>query len=60
MTTGSLVPSPKISQVSSSQEHEEGPKDTPPEIALKKTYDYNADKDAMRLARLTMTKFNYR
>lgn len=42
------------------QEHEEGPKDTPPEIALKKTYDYNADKDAMRLARLTMTKFNYR
>ena len=42
------------------QEHEEGPKDTPPEVALRKTYDYQADKDAMRLARLTMTKYNYR
>mmetsp|Transcript_31917 Transcript_31917/g.68771 ORF Transcript_31917/g.68771 Transcript_31917/m.68771 type:complete len:187 (+) Transcript_31917:56-616(+) len=42
------------------EEHEEGPKDTPPEVALRKTYDYQADKDAMRLARLTMTKYNYR
>lgn len=40
------------------QEHEEGPKDTSPELALRKSYDYQEDKDAMRLARLTMTKYN--
>merc|ERR1719499_686871 len=34
-------------------EYDDGPKDTEPEIALRKTYDYHADNEAMRLARLT-------
>lgn len=34
----------------------EGPKDTDPEAALQKTYDYRGDAEAIRLARLAMTK----
>ncbi|CAK9029819.1 unnamed protein product [Durusdinium trenchii] len=58
--TGHIIPWPDPPKNElKEEEHEEGPKDTPPEIALRKTYDYHADKDAMRLARLTMTKYNY-
>ncbi|CAK0845070.1 unnamed protein product [Prorocentrum cordatum] len=32
----------------------DGPKDTPPEKALEKTYDYHADSEAIRLARLEL------
>ena len=40
--------------------HPEGPKDTTPEQALRKTYDYRNDAEAIRLARLAMTKYNRR
>mmetsp|Transcript_33687 Transcript_33687/g.60967 ORF Transcript_33687/g.60967 Transcript_33687/m.60967 type:complete len:199 (+) Transcript_33687:36-632(+) len=60
--TGHVIPwpdPPKHLQ-KEAQEWDDGPKDTPPEIALKKTYDYHADNEALRLARLTMTKYNYK
>ncbi|CAJ1348050.1 unnamed protein product [Effrenium voratum] len=59
--SGHIIPWPDPPKhMQKEEEHEEGPKDTPPEIALRKTYDYHEDKDAMRLARLTMTKYNLR
>ena len=35
------------------------PKDTEPEDALEKTYNYRADVEAIRLARQSMTKYNH-
>ena len=40
-------------------EAREGPKDTSPEKALERTYDYEKDVQAMRIARQAMTKYNY-
>eukprot|EP01066_Platyproteum_vivax_P020957 Platyproteum_vivax@DN8909_c0_g1_i1.p1 len=36
-----------------------GLKDTPPEVALEKTYEYNADSETLRLLRQTMSKYNH-
>lgn len=36
----------------------EGPKDTPPEVALKKTYDYQKEVETMKIIRETLSKYN--
>lgn len=35
-----------------------GPKDTSPQLALEVTYDYQKDKEALRIARQSMNKYN--
>mmetsp|Transcript_18324 Transcript_18324/g.42972 ORF Transcript_18324/g.42972 Transcript_18324/m.42972 type:complete len:174 (+) Transcript_18324:116-637(+) len=59
--TGHIIPWPDLPKHMQKRDEDqvEGPKDTPPEVALRKTYDYHADKEALRLARLAMTKYNY-
>mmetsp|Transcript_35699 Transcript_35699/g.57512 ORF Transcript_35699/g.57512 Transcript_35699/m.57512 type:complete len:202 (-) Transcript_35699:65-670(-) len=59
--TGHVIPwpDPPKSFSKDAPEYVDGPKDTPPDKALEKTYDYHADNEAMRLARLTMTKYNF-
>mmetsp|Transcript_32900 Transcript_32900/g.61660 ORF Transcript_32900/g.61660 Transcript_32900/m.61660 type:complete len:199 (-) Transcript_32900:99-695(-) len=59
--TGHIIPWPDVPKHLQPRDEAqvEGPKDTPPETALRKTYDYHADKEALRLARLAMTKYNY-
>ena len=37
----------------------EGAKDTSAEVALRRTYDYKADVEAVKLARLGMSKYNH-
>merc|ERR1719215_730129 len=58
--SGRVIPWPDLPEDSQQEkiDHEEGPKDTSPEKALEKTYDFRADAEALRLARLTMTKYN--
>eukprot|EP00933_Yihiella_yeosuensis_P065620 TRINITY_DN69542_c0_g1_i1.p1 TRINITY_DN69542_c0_g1~~TRINITY_DN69542_c0_g1_i1.p1 ORF type:complete len:201 (-),score=33.71 TRINITY_DN69542_c0_g1_i1:63-665(-) len=60
--TGHVIPWPDLPKwlTKEPSEHQDGPKDTPPELALEKTYDYHKDNEALRLARLTMTKYNYK
>ena len=41
------------------QQRKDGPKDTAPGQALKRTYDYHADVQAIQLARASMTKYNH-
>eukprot|EP00929_Paragymnodinium_shiwhaense_P066354 TRINITY_DN33275_c0_g1_i1.p1 TRINITY_DN33275_c0_g1~~TRINITY_DN33275_c0_g1_i1.p1 ORF type:complete len:207 (-),score=50.95 TRINITY_DN33275_c0_g1_i1:70-690(-) len=58
--SGRVIPWPdRLTTETEPQKWEDGPKDTPPEKALEKTYDYKADNEAIRLARLAMTKYNY-
>mmetsp|Transcript_129722 Transcript_129722/g.252699 ORF Transcript_129722/g.252699 Transcript_129722/m.252699 type:complete len:199 (-) Transcript_129722:60-656(-) len=58
--TGRVIPWPDDPRDKKElQQHTDGPKDTPPEKALEKTYDYHADNEAVRLARLAMAKYNY-
>eukprot|EP00427_Karlodinium_veneficum_P027994 CAMPEP_0169208408 /NCGR_PEP_ID=MMETSP1016-20121227/14113_1 /TAXON_ID=342587 /ORGANISM="Karlodinium micrum, Strain CCMP2283" /LENGTH=122 /DNA_ID=CAMNT_0009285775 /DNA_START=171 /DNA_END=539 /DNA_ORIENTATION=+ len=59
--SGRVIPWPDSSADMQKEppEYLEGPKDTFPEKALEKTYDYHADAEAIRLARLAMTKYNH-
>mmetsp|Transcript_112998 Transcript_112998/g.258819 ORF Transcript_112998/g.258819 Transcript_112998/m.258819 type:complete len:104 (+) Transcript_112998:350-661(+) len=56
--SGSIIPIPPRNRDEPAPEV--GPKDTTPEKALEKTYDYDKDVEAMRLLRQTMTKYNHR
>mmetsp|Transcript_43823 Transcript_43823/g.80025 ORF Transcript_43823/g.80025 Transcript_43823/m.80025 type:complete len:208 (-) Transcript_43823:76-699(-) len=55
--TGHIIPWPDASEEPPTDAIE-GPKDTPPDKALEKTYDYAVDQEAVRLARLALTKYN--
>eukprot|EP00389_Voromonas_pontica_P001344 GDKH01002013.1.p1 GENE.GDKH01002013.1~~GDKH01002013.1.p1 ORF type:complete len:209 (+),score=16.79 GDKH01002013.1:53-679(+) len=57
--TNTVIPWPeKVTRERNTSEAPEGPKDTSPEIALRKTYDYAQDVEALRIARQTMSKYN--
>uniref|UniRef100_A0A7S4Q332 Large ribosomal subunit protein uL24c n=1 Tax=Alexandrium monilatum TaxID=311494 RepID=A0A7S4Q332_9DINO len=61
LRSGQVIPWPdNPKDLKEPKQHVDGPKDTPAEKALEKTYDYYTDSEAVRLARLAMTKFNYR
>ena len=57
--SGSTIPWPDKKWSFRKREAIDGPKDTPPELALEKTYDYQQDVAAMKLVRQTMKKYNY-
>ena len=56
----SLIPWPKkdVNPTRVSPNATTGPKDTPVEFALEKTYNYKQDVGAMRLVRAALTKYN--
>ena len=56
----SLIPWPKkdVNPTRVSPNATTGPKDTPVEFALEKTYNYKQDVEAMRLVRAALTKYN--
>jgi len=57
--SGSVIPMPEAARkILDTSNYIDGPKDTPPEVALEKTYNYFADVEKMRLIRQTLTKYN--
>ncbi|SJK86425.1 Probable 39S ribosomal protein L24 mitochondrial [Babesia microti strain RI] len=55
--SGSVIPWPDKKE-REFKTYEDGIKDTAPEVALAKTYDYRKDVEMMRFVRQTMTKYN--
>ncbi|KAK2195399.1 bifunctional Ribosomal protein L26-L24 [Babesia duncani] len=55
--SGYVIPWPKR-KPKEEPDLEQGPKDTDPEVALKKTFDYHKDVESMNVLRQTMEKFN--
>mmetsp|Transcript_6638 Transcript_6638/g.16254 ORF Transcript_6638/g.16254 Transcript_6638/m.16254 type:complete len:207 (+) Transcript_6638:99-719(+) len=55
--TGNIIPWPDAPE-EPAPDVQDGPKDTDPDKALERTYDYAVDQEAVRLARLALTKYN--
>lgn len=55
--SGCVIPWPEKKSVDRG-DTVEGEKDTKPEIALQRTYDYKKDVESMRLLRRTMKRYN--
>ncbi|CEM09911.1 unnamed protein product [Vitrella brassicaformis CCMP3155] len=57
--TGTVIPWPESKRrIINYEDKADGPKDTLPEDALARTYDYKKDVEMMRMIRQTMTKYN--
>lgn len=58
--SGAVLPWPKkdVNPTRVNPNATTGPKDTPVEFALEKTYDYNQDVEAMQLVRAALSKYN--
>ncbi|EER04991.1 hypothetical protein Pmar_PMAR023132, partial [Perkinsus marinus ATCC 50983] len=53
--SGTVIPFPdRSSLVADWSDYKAGPKDTPPEIAMEKSYNYKEDVQAMKILRQTM------